>query len=189
MKKLFGRDKPALKRPSFDDELSLVTPRPYPLSGSRSSSFTSLPLSTSPSIPNAFLPRAVSPFSSNPNAVSYTKTHKERDKDPQVLRKKHPPSVGPVAAVGILRALDPHHDIEPHTRDSLEDTTIHYEQSIREDKKDKRPFWERASGKDRERERDIDKERVREKEKRDEDDQAELTRMIGLSAFFQQLLQ
>jgi hypothetical protein len=177
MKKLFGRDKPNLKRPSFDDDSQLVTPRPYPPSDTRSSSYTSLPPSTSPSIPSAFVPRAASPFSTNVTVLSHTKSHKDRDREPQVLRKKLPNSVGPVAAVGILRALDPHLDVELHTRDSFEDSMTHSEQSIREDKKDKRSFWERASAKDRD--RDYDRERSRDKEKRDEDDQPELTRMIG----------
>jgi hypothetical protein len=148
MKKLFGRDKTSLKRTSFDEDSPLTT-RPYPLSGSRSSSFTSLPLGGSPSIVSTFSP------------------------------KKTPSgTAGAIAAVGILRALDPHLDTEQHLRDLPEDESSHYEPSIREDKKEKKPFWDRTSNKGKERERDHGKE-GKERERRDEDNQPELPRMIG----------
>lgn len=170
MKKLFGRDKPSLKRPSFEEDSSLPN-RPYQLSASHSSSFTSLPANppaVSP-VPSPFLPRAASPFSIAP---SY-------GRDSQTLRKKPPNTTGAAAAVGILKALDPHLEADHRPRDIVEEPPHHYELPPKEDKKDKRPFWDRNPTKERERERDHDRDRTREREKRDEEGQAELSRMIG----------
>lgn len=174
MKKLFGRDKPSLKRPSFEEDPSLPN-RPYQLSGSHSSSFTSLPANppaVSPT-PSPFLPRAASPFSIAP---SY-------GRDPQVLRKKPQNTTGAAAAVGILKALDPHLEADHRSREIIEEPPHLFEPPPREDKKDKRPFWDRNPTKEREREKekDYDRERVRERDRYDEDGQAELSRMIGQS--------
>lgn len=48
---------------------------------------------------------------------------------------------------------------------------------MREDKKERRGFWERANERNKERERE--KEKQREKERKEDQDQNELTRMIG----------
>ncbi|KAF9784714.1 hypothetical protein BJ322DRAFT_1007361 [Thelephora terrestris] len=138
MRKLFGRDKQ--KRVIEEDPL-LPPPQPYPLSGSRSSSFSSLPL----------------PAKS---------VKSERESDSRWSRKKQP------AAVGILRALDPH--IEVAHPVSPDDRASQYEPSIKDDKKDWKLFGERK-----ERERDGGRGRNRDRVGREEDGQAELTRMIG----------
>ena len=140
MKKFFGRDKP--KR-AIEEDASLPLPQPYPLSGSRSSSFSSLPL----------------PPKSNKS---------ERDG----LRKKPQPG-GPVPAVGILRALDPHIEVA-HPVNTTDDRASQYEPSIRDDKKDWK-LWERK-----ERERDGERGRNRDRGGREDDGPAELTRMIGV---------
>lgn len=102
-----------------------------------------------------------------------------------MLRKKPPSSVpNAFAAVGILKALEPHH-LEPvashdHSEDGYTDSSVRGEE-----KKEKRGFWERAShrdkdkDKDRAREKDKEREKEKERERRDEDAQAEITRMIG----------
>lgn len=101
----------------------------------------------------------------------------ERDREPQLLKKK-PPSVNNAsAAVGILKALDPHPDILTPTLHQ-DHSDEHIAESIhREEKRERKGFWERASerGKDKDRE----KKHHREQERKDEDAQAELTRMIG----------
>lgn len=141
MRKLFGRDKP--KR-VIEEDPPLPPPQPYPLSGSRSSSFSSLPL----------------PAKS---------VKSEREGDSRWPRKKQP------AAVGILRALDPHIEV-PHPGVSPDDRASHYESSIKDDKKDWKLFGERK-----ERERDGGRGRIRDRVGREEDGQAELTRMIGVT--------
>jgi len=78
-----------------------------------------------------------------------------------------------------LKALDPHLEADHRPRDIVEEPPHHYELPPKEDKKDKRPFWDRNPTKERERERDHDRDRTREREKRDEEGQAELSRMIG----------
>jgi hypothetical protein len=167
MKKLFGREKPSLKRPSFEEDPSLPT-RPYQLSGSHSSSFTSLPTNISP-VPSPFLPRAASPFSITPS----------HGRETQVLRKKPQSTTGAIAAVGILKALDPHLEGEHRSRDLPEELPQHYEPPMKEDKKDRRPFWDRNISKEREREREHDRDKLRDRDRRDEEGQAELSRMIG----------
>jgi len=82
-------------------------------------------------------------------------------------RKKQP------AAVGILRALDPHIEVV-HPVISTDDHASQYESSIRDDKKDWK-LWDRK-----ERERDGERGRNRDRGGREDDGQAELTRMIGV---------
>lgn len=104
-----------------------------------------------------------------------------------MLRRKTPAAPNAFAAVGILRSLDPTVDL-PHAPDHSEDSMT--EASFREEKKEKRGFWERAGvrdrdrdkdkDKDKERERERDRERARERDRReDESHHADLTRMIG----------
>lgn len=112
MKKLFGRDKP--KRPTEEDS-PLPHPQPYPLSGSRSSSFSSLAL---------------------PKSIK-----SEREGDPRLTRKKPQPG-GAAPAVSILRALDPHVEVV-HPVITTDDRASQYESSIKDDKKDWKLFWER----------------------------------------------
>lgn len=88
-----------------------------------------------------------------------------------MLRKKPQPG-GVVAAVGILRALDPHVEVA-HPGITTDDHTSQYETSIRDDKKDWK-LWDRK-----ERERDGERGRNRDRG-REDDGQAELTRMIGV---------
>lgn len=105
----------------------------------------------------------------------------------QVLRKKPPSAPNPTAAVGILKALDPHappdvvvHPLQREYSDEYSasiDNSSKEEAREREARKEKKGFWERA--KEREREREKEKERNREKERKEEEGQAELTRMIG----------
>jgi len=137
MKKLFGRDKP--KR-GIEEDTPLPSPQPYPLSGSRSPSLSSLPL-------QAKLLKS------------------DREGDSRWPRKKQP------AAVGILRALDPHIELL-HPGVSPGDRGSQSEPSIRDDKKDWKFFGERK-------ERDGERGRHRDRGGREEDGQAELTRMIG----------
>jgi hypothetical protein len=144
MKKFFGRDKP--KR-AIEEDAPLPPPQPYPLSSSRSSSFSSLPLP--------------------PKSIK-----SEREGDSRLLRKKPQPG-GVVAAVGILRALDPHIEAV-HPVITTDDRASQYEPSIRDDKKDWKLFWERK-----ERERDGERGRNRDRG-REDDGPAELTRMIGV---------
>ncbi|KAI0789425.1 hypothetical protein C8Q75DRAFT_765583 [Abortiporus biennis] len=176
-------------------------------------------------VQSPYVPRAVSPFGANASQNSIKSTG---NRDPQMLRKKPAAQPNPAAALGILRALDPHH-VEPQfptqvavqqqpyvqhpilqqpIREQYSEDTL-TEPSIKEEKKEKKGFWERASGRDkekdkdrdrekeREREREKDKERerdrdreghredkkesnkLRSKDKKDDDGHAELTRMIG----------
>ena len=113
MKKFFGRDKP--KR-AIEEDAPLPPPQPYPLSGSRSSSFSSLPLP--------------------PKSIK-----SEREGDSRLLRKKPQPG-GVAATVGILRALDPHIEAA-HPVITTDDRASQYESSIGGDKKDWKLFWER----------------------------------------------
>lgn len=129
MRKLFGRDKP--KR-AADEDTSLPPPQPYPLSGSRSSSFSSLPLPT----------KSIKP---------------EREGDTRWSRKKQPQPGGVVPAVGILRALDPHVEVT-HPGTLVDEHTSQYESSIRDDKKEWKFFGERKEReKDSERGRNRDR--------------------------------
>lgn len=105
-----------------------------------------------------------SSFSSLPLPPKLMKS--EREGDSRWPRKKPP------AAVGILRALDPHIEV-PHPGVSLDDRASQYESSIR-DKKDWKLFGERK-------ERDGERGRHRDRGGREEDGQAELARMIGMT--------
>ncbi len=105
-------------------------------------------------------------------------TTKERDRDTQMPRKKPPSTPNTAAAVGILRALDPHADVHSLHREHSDDNTT--ELSSREEKRERKGFWERALERDKDKERDREKDKHREKERKDEDAQAELTRMIGM---------
>lgn len=124
-------------------------------------------------------PRAVSPFG-HPPAVPPKALSNGRggDREPQVLKKKSPSNNSAVAAVGILKALDPHPETPRlyigHSDEFLVDP------NFRDEKKERKGFWERASERSREKERE--REKVKERERRDEEGQAELTRMIGPSS-------
>ncbi|CDO75455.1 hypothetical protein BN946_scf184823.g9 [Trametes cinnabarina] len=226
MKKLFGRDKPKSAKnnhdgpienlahppqrhdrlhPLPDDQWDLISETDPPLQPLRPSTVTASQTSSLASIHQANpptpspLPRSASPYTvpatppqqhAKPNG-----NHKERDQ--QLLRKRpHAPAANSFAAVGILRALEPH--LEPViSHDPSEDGFT--DVSVREEKKEKRGFWERASHRERdkdkdrakEREKDRDKERDRDRERerdrnrekdrdrKEEDAPAELTRMIG----------
>ncbi|KAI0668846.1 hypothetical protein C8Q78DRAFT_212551 [Trametes maxima] len=217
MKKLFGRDKPkAIKFTqgdapgenhahasqrhdrlpvSSDDQWDLMSEadpplqplRPSTLTPSQTSSLASIHQVNAPA-PNT-LPRSSSPYNVSPSPplpnAKPNGSHKDRDQ--QVLRKKPAPSApNAFAAVGILRALEPHQHLEPvSSHDQSEDGFT--DPSSREEKKEKRGFWERASHRDkdkdkeraRERDKEREKERERERERRDEEAHAEITRMIG----------
>ncbi|KAI0082116.1 hypothetical protein K474DRAFT_1767913 [Panus rudis PR-1116 ss-1] len=125
-------------------------------------------------VPNSFVPRAASPFSGSVSAGSIkSHSHADRDRDPQAPRKKS--ATNATAAIGMLRALDPHLEIANQVRDQHSpDDTPQYRSN---EKKEKKGFWERASGRD----KDKDKTRTkdRERERKEEENQAELTRMIG----------
>ncbi|KAI8972553.1 hypothetical protein BD414DRAFT_517884 [Trametes punicea] len=212
MKKLFGRDKPksgkALQdvpveslahtpqrhdrlHPTPEEQWDLISEtdpplqplRPSTLAPSQTSSFASLHQTTSP-IPSP-LPRSSSPYTipGTPPPQHSKPNGNQKDRDQHVLRKRPPiPAANSFAAVGILRALEPQQHLEPViSRDQSEDDLT--EISHREEKKEKRPFWERAShrdkDKDKERAREKDKDREKEKERKEEDAHAELTRMIG----------
>lgn len=121
-------------------------------------------------------PRAVSPFGQPPSLPPKSISNgRGGDREPQVLKKKSPSNNSAVAAIGILKALDPHPETPrlhlEHSDEFLVDP------NFREERKERKGFWERASerSKDKERER----EKVKERERRDEEGQAELTRMIG----------
>jgi hypothetical protein len=183
-----------------EDAIRVPSPRSLqhqfiaPVIPSRSSSLASLPQpANSPQIPTAVpvSPRSSSPFSITSNTIAV----RNQRSDDRTLRKKSPPISSGVAALGILKALDPHQDLPPipHTPDPSEDPHT-YNEPVRIDKKERRGFWDGVL-RDREREkwkaekeRDRDRERserVRDKDRREDDPAAELTRMIGklLSAF------
>ncbi|KAK7695193.1 hypothetical protein QCA50_002383 [Cerrena zonata] len=128
-------------------------------------------------VPTHYVPRAVSPFKETHSAGSVASTN-YHDHDRQIPRRKHS-ATNAVAAVGILRALDPHLDTNPHPRDYPDDSHVSSHHSRSSEKKEKKGFWERASGRDKDKDKDKDKARAREKERREDDGQAELTRMIG----------
>ncbi|KAH9834382.1 uncharacterized protein C8Q71DRAFT_768478 [Rhodofomes roseus] len=138
---------------------------------------SSIPSHASAPRPLASLAPASSP------ATQMKQSHKDRDREQQLLRKKVPNGHGhgALAAVGILKALDPHLEVHNPPEPSEDSMT---EVSFREDKKERRGFWERKDKerereKDRDRERDHDRDGVRERERRDEEPPAELTRIIG----------
>ncbi|KZT03333.1 uncharacterized protein LAESUDRAFT_684169 [Laetiporus sulphureus 93-53] len=106
-------------------------------------------------------PSAVPPASSSPPPKG---AQRERDREREPLLRKRPTNGhSAFAAVGILKALDPHVD-QAHPSEPSEDGTM--EHSSREEKKERR-FWERSKDKDKER------------GSKQEDAHAELTRMIG----------
>ncbi|KAL7278621.1 hypothetical protein ACG7TL_007622 [Trametes sanguinea] len=229
MKKLFGRDKPKTPKlnhdgpieniahpsqrhdrlhSSPDDQWDLISEtdpplqplRPSTLTSSQTPSLASIHQATSPA-PSP-LPRSASPYTvpAAPPQQQVKPNGNHKDRDQQVLRKRpHIPAANSFAAVGILRALEPHLE-QVVSHDTSEDGFT--DASVREEKKEKRGFWERAShrdkdkdkdrGKEREKEREKEKDRDREREKarerdrdrdrRDEDAPAELTRMIAKEA-------
>ncbi|KAG6330170.1 hypothetical protein ID866_8918 [Astraeus odoratus] len=190
--------------PSADDHWEVVppgeeshhglSPRPHqqhfpaPVIPSRSSSLGSLPPGASPPMPNAAatIPRSSSPFSvaSHTTSVQHpTRQRSERD----IMRKKSPGPTG-VAALGILRALEPSHQDSQslHHQDFSEDYHMQSEpvRTVEKEKKERRGFWDGmlkdSRAKDKERDRERDRARDRDRDRRDDDvGSAELTRMIG----------
>ena len=110
MRKLFGRDRP--KRTIEEDSL-LPPPQPYPLSDSRSSSFSSLPLLTK-------------------------SVKSEREGDPLWSRKKQPPAVGILKALDPhieaphLSPDDRASQYEPSIRDDKRDWKLFGERKEKE---------------------------------------------------------
>ncbi|KIJ60449.1 hypothetical protein HYDPIDRAFT_139136 [Hydnomerulius pinastri MD-312] len=185
-----------------EDGIHIPSPRahqqqfPPPVIPSRSSSLGSLPPpGASPQIPSAgptIMPRSSSPFSisSNTNSVQGPPRGQRSERD--VLRKKSPPTpAGGVAALGILKALEPHQDHAPVQLQSEISEDYHtYTESVRteKEKKEKKGFWDgmlkdRDKDKwkvDKERDREKERERLRDRDRREDDPgNAELTRMIG----------
>ena len=120
-------------------------------------------------------PRAISPFGGPPAAppavppkpVPTTTKSLDRDGTQKLLKKAPPPnSQNAAAAVGILKALDPHLDA-PQLRVENSDEQLGGSDHVgsREEKKERKGFWERASERTRERERE--KERHRERERKE----------------------
>ncbi|KAH9916215.1 uncharacterized protein B0H18DRAFT_1038853 [Fomitopsis serialis] len=142
------------------------------------------PLASSIAPSHISTPRALPSLSAAPSpAVNAKQSQKDRDREQPLLRKKAPNghAHGALAAVGILKALDPH--LEVHNTSELSEDNM-TEISTREDRKERKGFWERKDkdrerDKDRDREREKDRERGRERDRRDDDAPAELTRMIG----------
>ncbi|THH31973.1 hypothetical protein EUX98_g2255 [Antrodiella citrinella] len=138
-------------------------------------------------IPSAYIPRAASPFSGTVSVSSH-KSNGDRDSN---FRKKPPNTPSPAAAVGILRALDPHHSqaaTTPSPREYDRETLDDSVQPKSMEKKERKGFWERTKDRDKEKERPKEEERKerlgnvlrpREKEKEKEKKDGELTRMIG----------
>ncbi len=126
--------------------------------------------------------RAASPYGSAPHTSSKPSSVKD-----QVLRKKPASPQNAAAALGILRALDPHAMAPPPDvlqRQPSEDNGTEYSyrgDREREDKKERKGLWGRATEHNKERERE--RERQRERERKKEQDQNELTRMIGVSRY------
>ncbi|KAF8438655.1 hypothetical protein L210DRAFT_3646904 [Boletus edulis BED1] len=185
-----------VQRPSADDHWEVLpedatrvpSPRSQhqqfiaPVIPSRSSSLASLPQSAnSPQLPTIVpnSPRSTSPFSTSNLQVKRS--------DDRAARKRSPPIPGGVAALGILKALDPHQDLPPESSDDHHT----YTDSLRteKDKKERKGFWDgmlRDRDKEKwkaekEKERDRDRlDRIRDRDRREDDNgTAELTRMIG----------
>ncbi|KZT63220.1 hypothetical protein DAEQUDRAFT_734075 [Daedalea quercina L-15889] len=211
MKKLFGRDKPKSKVAPSDigsgapdsyftpahagqghESSRSGTPQPseerWHVIDSDAQSYTvrsTVSASYSPPTPSS-IPSHVALASLSPSPAAQTKqSHKDRDREQQLLRKKAPNghTQGALAAVGILKALDPHLEVQPAPEPSEDNAT---EVSFRDDRRERTRFWERKDkdrerGKDKDRDRDHDRDRGRERERehREEDPPAELTRMIG----------
>ncbi|EPS98820.1 hypothetical protein FOMPIDRAFT_1037243 [Fomitopsis schrenkii] len=160
------------------------------------------PLASSTAPSHVSAPRALASLS--PSPAAHKPSHRDRDRDQQTPRKKAANGHGhggALAAVGILRALDP--QLEGHNpSDSIIIDDNVTEASFREERKERRGFWERKDkerekekdrGRDRERDRERERERERlqeqererekdrghEQERKDEDTPAQLTRMMG----------
>lgn len=101
----------------------------------------------------------------------------------QVSRKKQASPQNASAALGILRSLDPHAVPPPDVlqRQYSEDngTEHSFNGREREDRRERKGFWERATERTKERERE--RERQKEKERKEDQEQNDLTRMIGMS--------
>lgn len=131
-----------------------------PITPSRSSSLASIP-------PVILPPRSSSPFST----ASHTTTTPQINPSPNPLtrkdgRKIQKPPLAP-AALGILKALDPHpdqhiHQPHPHHIHELSDDSLLIEHKDRAEKKEKKSFWD---GIIRDKDRDKDRERGRDKER------------------------
>ncbi|KAI0688491.1 hypothetical protein BC835DRAFT_306317 [Cytidiella melzeri] len=201
MKKFFGRDKPkAIKSPPGARELApssgaLVAPQDdsyfyvqshqslperSPARVSTDEHWDVVTTTSDGASPttNPHSVRAVSPYGSP--AYSQSKSGSGKD---QALRKKPVPAQNAVAALGILKALDP---LAPAPipeqplrlqRQMSEDYGTEYSYREREERRDRKGFWERATERNKEKERE--RERQRERERREDQDQNELTRMIG----------
>ncbi|KAH0834019.1 hypothetical protein J3R83DRAFT_11255 [Lanmaoa asiatica] len=164
---------------------------------SRSSSLGSLPQpGNSPQIPSTvpISPRSSSPFSITSNTITVQGAPRNQRSDDRILRRKSPPVSGGVAALGILKALEPHQELPPvqHPPDLSDDLHTYNEPvRIEKDRKERKGFWDgmlRDREKDKwraekERDRDRDRfERVRTGDRREDDlGTADLTRMIGIS--------
>ncbi|KAF8553627.1 hypothetical protein OG21DRAFT_1463829 [Imleria badia] len=204
-----------IPRPSAEDHWEVLAPAPAedairvpsprshqqqfvaPVIPSRSSSLASLPQpGNSPQMPTAvpISPRSSSPFSITSNTISVQGVPRNQRPDDRTARKKSPPVSGGVAALGMLKALDPHQELPPapHPPDPSEDHHTYNEPvRIEKDKKERRGFWDGMlrdrekekwkAEKDREKDREKERfERVRDKDRREDDlSTAELTRMIG----------
>ncbi|EPQ55785.1 hypothetical protein GLOTRDRAFT_60574 [Gloeophyllum trabeum ATCC 11539] len=153
----------------FEDGSPTHLPRPPLLTDSRTSSLASLISSGTP--PGA-TPRAVSPMN-QPHPRQ--KSPPLSDREPQMLRKKPPNAGTGAAALGILKALDPH----PEGPGYHDDTSNASDGQVKEEKKEKKGFWDRAGAGLRDmRDREKEKEKLRESHK-NQDQGHELTRMIG----------
>jgi hypothetical protein len=93
-----------------------------------------------------------------------------------------------VAALGVLKALDPHSEQVNRRRSRSEEYLVLSDSHFREDKKEKKPFWDNIiRDKDKEKDRDKEKEREKwkskdkERDRKDEGSPEELTKMIGTS--------
>jgi len=81
--------------------------------------------------------------------------------------------------MGLLRALDPFSAHDASVDKESKNSSLPLDDSVGEERKERKGFWGAAREKDRDKERERDKV----KERRDDDGQAELTRMIG--AYFE----
>lgn len=185
---------------SYTDDSNLNTPYlrereqlPSPptaatLVASRSSSLASLPPGASPPVTSPNILRPASPFSLSSNNTGVpppSRVTTQRERDGMIRRKPQQPhpTTGPgagvqttgAAAIAMLKSLDPFatHDL-PADKES-KNNMLHPEDSVGEERKERKGFWGGTREKDREKDRDKDKG----KEKKEEDGQAELTRMIG----------
>ncbi|GBE87135.1 hypothetical protein SCP_1003820 [Sparassis crispa] len=124
------------------------------------------------STPLLSVPRAVSPVASNPVSPQPMRSPnpRDRDRDPNALKKKGVNGPNAFGAIGILKALDPHP--EPPLMPELSEDSL-TEASFREEKKERKSFWDRSGLREKEKERGKDRER------REEEAHDVLTRMIG----------